>query len=328
MLSNSFLNSNNWGCILPDLFIHPNLKLGSYSSDLTFGNCERKFYINKLTKQELDEEGESVTLSWGKVIGIGVQEYLISGERDAAIFKMFVAWKKYLDDESGIRQKKTFFHLINALDNFIPFRKTALAQYEMVYVNDVAAVELGFNIDLGDGFSNRGFLDAMLINRSTGSLIPFECKHTGLYTVDEAMYKNSAQGVGYGVVVDSIAAILNLDMPLTYDVLYCIYGTRKYEWEKMIFNKNNTQRALWIRNLLLDKQRKVDCASIGYWPMRGNACYSFGRECEHFGICELSDKLLFDFDITDIPVKIEDAGKYQFHFTVEQLINDQIKRKG
>lgn len=93
----------------------------------------------------------------------------------------------------------------------------------------------------------------------------------------------------------------------------------------MQFKKNHTQRAMWIRNLLLDQRDVMLYAEIGQFPMRGEFCYSFFRQCEFFDLCEMDNKILVG-DIHKVPVKKDDPSKYQFHFSIEELIEAQLER--
>jgi hypothetical protein len=140
---------------------------------------------------------------------------------------------------------------------------------------------------------------------------------------NEAEFKNSSQGLGYSVIVDAIAARLGVVSPDSYEIIYGIYKTTAFEWEIMKFTKSFTQRALWIRDILLDMKRIADYSEADYWPLYGEHCFSYFRACEYFDVCNMSDSVLLD----DQPKLIaEEEGKYEFKFTLAELITAQLEK--
>lgn len=70
-----------------------------------------------------------------------------------------------------------------------------------------------------------------------------------------------------------------------------------------------------------------DEASI--YPMHGESCYEFFRECEYLQTCTLSTERL------TTPLSDEDAQKlesqldeFQIHVTLDQLIQSQLAKEG
>lgn len=307
----------------PEDFVHPNLKLLSHSSSVLLHKCPRKYELYKMTPPEPDKDENDEHTDFGHIVGYGVQSFLEHGDVQRATFDMFMGWRKSLDDDGGERSKKTFWHAIYALDKFVGIRKTVFGNHTIATFDGKPATELGFSIDFGDGFFYRGLLDALLFDTRNNELVVYEGKTTKFSNVHEAVFKHSAQSLGYSLVVDAIAAKLGLTVGSSYKVNYCIYKTFKFEWEVMPFQKNYTQRALWIKNTLADKDRIVKHAREQYFPMHGENCYDFFRPCKWFGVCEL--KSMID---PVVPVKTEKLEKYQFHFSVQDLINSQLQRQG
>jgi hypothetical protein len=302
-------------------YIHPNLKLLSHSSTLTLHSCPRKYELYKLTPPRAQDEDGDEHLNFGSLVGLGTQEYLVHGDYNRTIMKMFTSWKEMLDDEKGEKAKKTFWHALGAIDNFIGIRSGPLSNFDVVYFDNKPAIELGFSVDCGDGFFYRGFLDGLLLDKRRHELVVYEGKTTTGTALHEAMYQHSGQSLGYSLVVASIARKLGLEVGASYRVIYSVYKSKVYEWELMPFVKNHTQRALWIKQVLVDKQHIVEYATDNYFPMHGESCYSFYRPCPHFGLCEMSNQNLIG---DKVAVREDNPAKYQFHFSLKQLIEDQL----
>lgn len=310
--------------------IHPNLKQLSHSSDNVLHGCPRKYELYKLTGQKdaLQSTVGDYHLDFGSVVGSCVQDYLIHEDLNHAYMLAFMLWGKLgkiLDDEEGVKDKKVFWYILYAIDKFVFFRKTALAPYDLAYLNNRPAVELGFSIDCGDGFFYRGFVDAVLIHRSKRKLVPFECKTTKSYQVNEASFKNSGQALGYSVTLDIVAPLLDIPVESSYEVLYPVYKTLPMEWELLPFTKNNTHRAKWIKNILIDKQHIIQFAEDDFFPMHGEHCFSFFRQCPYFGTCEFKTELLVG---KSPEVRVEKASKYDYHFKLSDIIENQLAKVG
>lgn len=307
---------------------HPNLLQMSHSSDVLLHACPRRYELYKLSPRA-DEE-ENVDTIFGHAVGFGVQRYFETNDRDRSILATYLSWSASFDDTQDRNPKKTLWHAINAVDTFRGVRNTYFGQYELAYFDGKPATELGFSIDLGDGCFYRGFLDVLLRHRLSGEFGVEENKTTKFRTINEAQYRNSGQALGYSIIIDAVAAKLGISISEAYKVHYAIWksaggDTGRGEWEMMPFEKNHTSRALWIKNLLIDKAHIMEYASDGYFPMHGESCYGFFRVCPYFGICEMSNRALVG---ETVPVKYEPDDKYQFKFKLEDVIAAQLARAG
>lgn len=302
----------------------------SYSSLLTLHSCPRKFQLNRLQAPQHDDDTNktSVTMAFGHIVGEGIQLSFQNKSEDEIIWKMFLMWDCDLFEDNP-KQAKSFWEAVQAIQKFISMRSAGfLEEWELAYYPDksgnlIPCCELSFLIHLPNGFKYRGFVDAVLKNKSNGEIMVLECKTTGMSTVNAATYKNSAQAIGYSVVLDHLFPELS-----SYEVLYLIYKTKQREYDTLPFTKSYLQRALWIRELLLD----VDIIGIyeqaEIYPQHGESCYSFFRECEYIYTCTLStDKLtdvLFDEDAEKIKTK---WGEYNIHITLNDLIVSQLRKE-
>ena len=192
-----------------------------------------------------------------------------------------------------------------------------LDDYELVYHDGRPACELSFSVSFQDGFRLRGFVDAVLRNKTTGSVIVLECKTTGSATVNPATYKNSAQAIGYSIVLDVLFPELS-----SYEVLYLIYQTKSQEYTTIPFTKSYMQRALWIRELLLDIETIKLYEEAEIYPQRGESCFNFFRECEYMQTCSLSTSYLTK-KCTEADV---DKTEYQIQLSLEDLITAQLAK--
>lgn len=291
----------------------------SYSSLLTLHSCPRKFQLYRLRTTHRTEEStkSTITFAFGHVVGEGIQNILEGLPESQVIWKMFLGWHTDLfaaDD----KQKKSLFEAILAIKKFIALRDSGfLADYELVYHNGKPACELSFAINFPEGFRLRGFVDAVLRNKKTGAVLVLEVKTTSSSSGNPATYKNSAQAIGYSIVLDSLFPSLS-----SYEVLYLVYQTKGREYNPIPFTKTFLQRALWIRELLLDIEIIKMYEEAEVYPMRGESCVAFGRDCEYLNSCGLSTKYLTK------PCTAEEVDKteYQISLTLEDLLNTQLSK--
>jgi len=291
----------------------------SYSSLLTLHSCPRKFQLNRLRSTHRTEEDQrsTITFAYGHVVGEAIQLALTGLSKEEIIWRMFLMWHTDLlaRDDKG---NKSFWEAVVALDKFISLREQGfLNEYELVYYQDRPACELSFCIELPDGFRLRGFVDAVLRHRISGKILVLECKTTGSSTLAPATYKNSAQAIGYSIVLDHLFPELS-----AYEVLYLIYTTKDREFNPIPFTKTYLQRALWIRELLLDVEMIKLYEDAQVYPMHGESCFSFFRECEFFQTCTLSTGYL----TKPCTPEEEDKTDYQVVIGLADLLDTQLEK--
>jgi len=290
----------------------------SYSSLLTLHSCPRKFQLYKLRTIHRDPETEkqSVTFAFGHVVGEAIQEILAGSSREQVIWKMFLGWEPDLlaEDEKA---KKSFWSAIVAAERFFVVRSTVLADYELVYHDGKPACELSFVINFPDGFRYRGHVDAVLRHKETGAVLVLECKTTGSRTVSPSTYKNSAQAIGYSIVLDHLFSELS-----SYSVLYLVYQTHSQDYTAIPFEKTYLQRALWIRELLLNIDIIKLYEQAGVYPMHGESCYSYNHDCEYINSCTMSTEYL----ARQGTPKDFDTVEYQVSLSLADLLETQLSK--
>lgn len=311
---------------MSDIEIHSNLKLLSHSATTILHQCPRKFQLHRLMFP-FEEPGQtSVDLRFGTAVGNGIQKLFVTRDMNAAVMTAFMSWEGYLWDDAGNKSNKEFIDVLIALDRFHNLVQGAFKNYEVVIIDGVPASELGFVINFPDGFKYRGLLDLLLINKITGELVVLECKTTKYRNVNEAQYKNSAQGLAYALVTDAIAkqlAALGIQVKSSYIVMYPIYMTSAKDWEVFYFKKTNTNRANWLRLIMSDIDLITFYARNNYFPMYGESCFSFFRQCEYFEVCDFQ---LSSFTTKAIVDHDEEIAKYTFNFSLEDLIQASLAK--
>jgi PD-(D/E)XK nuclease superfamily len=291
----------------------------SYSSLLTLHSCPREFQLYKLRTTHREEESlkSTITFNFGHVVGEGIQLIFQELPWEDILWKLFLNWEPDLlveDEKAG----KSFFSALLALKKFKFIKDEGyLNDYELVYFHGKPACELSFAINLLDGFRLRGYVDLVLRHKLTGEVVVIECKTTGAKSLDPAIYKNSAQAIGYSVVLDHIVPDVS-----SYKVIYLVYKSSAGEWVKFDFIKTYLMRAQWIRELLMD----VECIKMyeeaQIYPMRGESCFKFFRPCQYINSCTLSTQYLTK---PCTPAE-EDKVEYQFNINLVDLLNTQMQK--
>lgn len=291
----------------------------SYSSLLALHQCPRKFQLYKLRTTHREEESEqsSITFAYGHAVGEAIQLALQGFSYQDIAVALFKGWKPDLwaaDDKSN----KSLWSALVSVKKFIALREAGfLQEYELVYFQGKPACELSFCINFPDGFRLRGFVDAVLRHKITSEVLVLECKTTGSKTVSPSQFKNSAQAVGYSIVLDAIFHDLS-----SYRVLYLVNQSPSYEFTPIVFVKTYLQRALWIRELLLDIETIKMYEEAEVYPMHGESCYNFFRDCEYINSCTLSTQYL----TKKCTAEEEDRTEYQITLSLKDLLDTQFKK--
>lgn len=292
--------------------IDPRYKRLSYSALQLFHACPRKFQLNKLRAEAKTNDVQSLTFAFGHAVGYGIAELVRRRDLKDILWEMFLAWDvDYLAEND--KQKKSFPHAVQALEIFkAAMDEGYLEGYEVATYKGKPAIELSFRVDFPEGFTYRGYMDVAMRHES-GEIVVLENKTSSSTWVNHYMYKNSAQAVGYSVVLDEIEPNF-----AAYEVLYNVYLTKLERYEKFPFPKTYTMRALWLRDILWDiyqiKELVHAEGNYGIWPMRGESCYSFGQVCEFMDVCQTATKYLMkplreDALVEDVDYQIEVDAK-------------------
>lgn len=301
------------------------LKLLSHSSDELVERCPRKYELYRLSSKTEKEENED--LSFGKIVGIGIQSLFMKESKETAIWKMFCAWNRDLFDEEGEQKKKTFWWAIYAIEKFLPHFAQLSVNYELVWIQQadklIPAIELGFRIHCLNDFKYRGFIDVVLRDKRNGKLLVFELKTTRYKDVHPALYKNSGQALGYSLILDYVSQKLGIALESDFKVLYYVYKTTVCEYEAIPFPKTHLQRAIWIKSLLQRQQQITQYIEDSLFPMHGWNCFQFNRACGFFDICEMKTELLVEKNPT---MREEKDTDFAFNINLIDLVDSQLAK--
>ncbi len=238
------------------------------------------------------------------------------------MFKAFLSWKGPLDaeDDKAQEARKTAWFVPVAIDCFVPHLGDTFAGWEVAVFNGKPAKELSFQVDFGGGFLYRGYVDLVLYNPSKDLFLVLELKTTKNRKVDEAMFANSLQGLGYGVILDAIAKSQGLTKPSSYEVLYAVYSSSSYSWDFLPFKKSLLKRVQWLQHLAAQIERIKLYNSLDFWPMHGSSCFNFFRRCEYFGICNLNILHLAGVKKIEDIKHVDEDVVYDFTFSAVELL--------
>lgn len=302
------------------------INVTSYSQRRILRECGRKFQI---LKTPIATAGSGLGLVnidfvFGHSVGAGIQTYLATRNKLQARFASFLAWNCDLDVEHPKKGKSSAFAWL-AVDKFIHLWESEFAdKWELATFGDRPATELTFIIDTENGYYHAGHIDAILRNRITGRYMVLEIKTTAIRTIDEAQYGNSEQALGYSVVLDRV--VQDLAATQEFHVLYLAYSSTNREFVPLPFTKSRVHRVEWLQELLLEHASISTFRGLGFFPKNGEACWSFGSRCPHYGICDLKSMQRLDFkEFTMNAAEDNLPEPVDFMFTLSELTSATIR---
>lgn len=304
----------------PAVWERPVVRLSHSTRNLLHG-CERKFYLTRYKKLDsiadiapADTDETNVHFDFGSALGVGIQTLLITEDLTQAIW---VAIRTYNFAEPTAT--KNILSLVAALQSFDS--QWNYDEWEVAYYNGQPASELSFKIILDPitGDYTCGYMDLVMKNKRNGLYTVVEVKSTGMKMDDVApLYANSDQGVGYSVVLDSIAKD-----SATFHILYIVLQFKSNNilgtWHFLPFLKTKKNRLEFLLAQQLDYEYLKQLEAIDFWPMRGNHCITFGRTCHLYGVCHLETLKELPYQ----PPRPED--NWTFVYNIEELIQEQMK---
>lgn len=292
----------------------------SYSTLDLLHQCPRKFQHVKARAAEGRSGANNVDFAYGHAVGAGVQAWLASGgDMDAAIFNGMLAWT--LPYSASIdNKKKSLPYASLAVMKFAEFHEECLSDWGVwILPNGKPAIELSISIHFDSGYTHYAHIDVIYQHRVSGQLAVGENKTSGFKSVEEAIYANSDQALGYSVIIDMLSD------DTSYEVFYCVYSTVAKEWSLLPFTKHTSLRAEWITDVKLDHATLDTYHSLNYYPKRGSACFDYMRRCEFFGTCNLTSHLVTPALLA--PGEEAERVDYSFHMR-DVIARQQAKNAG
>ena len=298
------------------------LRLLSPSDIVTLHKCPRKRQLQRLWPERIWDA--SIDTAFGKMFGEGVQQILAHQlDFESLMIKAALEWD--VDIQEPEKDGKSFTRCWNALVHYArTVQDSDLANYEVVMYNGKPACELAFSIKLPYGYYYRGKIDLVLQHRISGKYLVVDIKTTGARYTNPAKFQNSAQVLGYSIIMDKIAPGLQ-----SFECLYYEYLSSTRKWESHPFQLDYLDRAMWIRDLMIDVNiLEFVYADLDEWPKHGEACAGYGmKSCQFLQHCtmqteNLVDVSLFDYDTDAMDIEGE-RDKWEIHVTLDELINAQ-----
>jgi len=289
----------------------------SHSALASFLTCERMFQLDRLLEGAPEKRDYPATV-FGKAFGAGVAEYMLTQDKEIALFKAYLAYTPVLEDD-----KRTEEILINMLLVAFPKLDTLLLDYEVAVFEGKPAIELSFRLNCTPTIFFVGYVDMILRNKWTGVYAIVENKSTGMNLLDlDPLFKNSGQALGYSIILDRIAG----KDKSAYEVIYPIgqlnsrsNGGFSPNFIIKTFNKTLKDRLNWFITLKMDIQRLEQMQALSVFPMRGNNCLQYMRPCKHFGTCGMQG--------LDKPKELPpDLTEYQFTYSLDELVAEYLER--
>lgn len=304
----------------------------SYSRSQILHACPRKFMLD--SKYRLRKRMGSGTFAYGHAVGSGIQAVLSGMSRDRALMFTILEYDYDINkfgNESEQKSNKSLWHALAFVNRFYYLYTSG----QISYLNGwevatferngetIKGVELTFVVGLGDGHTYEGHIDLVLYNPRKNRYMVLELKTTNANRIDEATYRNSAQPIIYGIIIDNIAG--NLKASSSFDVLYMIGRSKTQDIIPMPFTKTPADKAEVLMSILVDKQTVETFEELEYYPKRGESCFSYFRRCDYYLRCHLPHDQLKseEYSESDDEVIYSELTDPTFMFTIDELLDRQ-----
>lgn len=280
--------------------------------------CERKFQLNRLLARDR-ESSVNPNFAFGHAFEAGCVSYILHGNEDQAIWETFMAYQ--CDGEIPFSVKKTALTAVNTVKAAFSRLDNLLEDWEVATFQGKPAVQLSFRINIDETFYYVGYIDLVLHNKYTDMYAVWDAKTTGLNLTDlTPLYQNSAQLIGYSIVLDGIVGKEYTEYAVQYFVGQ-IGATDGFKPAivPLIFEKTLKDRLNFFITLGMDIERLKLMQQTAIYPQRGASCLRFNKPCFYFTTCGLH--------ALDIPKQEEpDEVEYQFVFNLEDIVQDHMER--
>lgn len=293
----------------------------SFSKRASLNKCPRYFKLRET--EGLSSFTPSAHTAFGHSYGAGIQTFFkyadshgLQAAEEFAQCAVLAWWDTYNIYDADPRNTKTIWACVAAVEKFCRNEGAELHKRYKVAIHPKTGrslIELLYYIDINGAYSDQGHIDLVLEDRNTGELMPVEVK-TGSKTFNPSDWSNSSQTIGYSVVLQHFG--LMHKQQAAYYVLYLCYDAVGRELQQFYFTRPLTERAEWLASLMFDVQIVAMYNEAGVWPKRGTACRTYKRDCEFYGVCDLTHMKKPDLST----YQSLDLDKADFYCTIQELI--------
>jgi PD-(D/E)XK nuclease superfamily len=289
-----------------------------------WGGCQRKFQLSKTVTFYKRERETSRALSFGKSFGTGIQSLLAGDGLDVALIKSALDHDKiHAFEKEAINSGESLAHVHEAMMSFYHGQLSALRDdWEILDIDGLYGVELGFIVSYANGSIERGFIDVVLQNRHTKEVVVLEVKTSGALSVGtDSDWQNSPQGMMYVIIVQYLLAKLNVHV--NSRVLYIEYNKKHKQYTIFPFEKPAKEQADFLIGCHYDVEAREWLFSKGIPLLKSGKCKSYNRQCDFFGVCDLPIKLEYD----ELVVSEKEAEEKQLHLIDFEDLLGYVKGK-
>lgn len=275
----------------------------SHSTLQTYNSCPRRFEFSKLYNNPKYEESSATRC--GTALHEGFQEYLISRNKDSAIWKMMQSypWEHGISPMKDRSAEGCYATLLEMMERF------DVNRYELAYVqdadgNNIPCVELPFKIrfaecpelmitKIGDPSIYKtiplyyvGYIDLVVYDKELGEFLVIDIKTTTDRFEDQsAKFEYSSQCVPYSLMLNKI-----LGLPIgSLRVGYYISNISVTEPKARLFTFYKTEEDLadWAMEMKGTLTNLAYNTHEGFFPRNGgSSCIAYGRKCKYFDLCK------------------------------------------
>jgi len=295
----------------------------SYSSLELYHSCPRKFELYKVHPVDAPRD-TSPALSQGSAVGHGYAAHLMGQGEEQTRFETWLNYYPPLED--NVRTMAKAQVIVQALIDtpMKPENEDDPLDWELAYFNNQPTTELSFCIRLTENMVYVGYLDAVLYSPSTGRYRPLELKTSSLQEQTlEVNFKNSAQGLAYALVLDTILGKPQETFAIQYRVAQ-VHRTKELQYRPTIhdfyFTKTLVDRLEWLIGLKMEVESIQNSLDLEMFPKRGSSCLAWNRPCQFYGICNLTNKRSSNV--------VAEPKDYQFYWDLEELIQQALELTG
>lgn len=271
----------------------------SYSTQSLYRSCARKLELRKFIEGPREEE--SLAAAVGQCMHRALQNYMVYGNRDLAIWELIKTYPIELNnDENNFRSIEACYATLQSV-----FDSYSLSHLQLANIKDPAtgelqpAVEVPFEINVQNfSISNdihipviySGLIDAIMYDVSTGNYIVIDIKTTRNAVNDaSALYVFDDQCVPYGLVLEAVLGTDHKSFTVSYMHIYIDIKNPKCHYYE--YHKSESDVLDWARTFAFELTQIKEYYNLQWFPRNGNSCMNFKRACEYIDYCIVRDPM-------------------------------------